>query len=258
MVQGAGGGLEQTIAHDGKWRLAIVPQVAKCDKAPLLLKGLDDTAQAAFLARAVRRAYAPNQFIYVQDDDPECLYFVAEGYIRLSYLMEDGSTVLHAVLSAGEAFGELAVFDNGQHCDTATAIGPVVVLAVPIAAFRALAESNPSITRALAKLVAKRYRAYVELTRTLSLKSLAGRLSQTLLRIADSVGQTATIRGRPCLAVPSVITQTDLGLMARGARGNVNRAIKQWQRLGWIALQDRSILIVDRRQLETVCLRGDL
>lgn len=223
-----------------------------------MLEGLDEASQGALAARAVRRAYAHNQFVYVQDDDPECLYFVAEGFIRLSYLMEDGSTVLYAVLPAGATFGELAVFDHGRHCDTATAIGSAVVHAVPIAAFRALAERHPGITHSLARLVARRYRGYVELTRTLSLNSLAARLSQTLLRIADSVGETVTIRGRSCPAVPSVITQTDLGLMARGARGNVNRAIKQWERMGVIALHERCIAILDRRRLEAICLDGDI
>ncbi len=245
----------QVVALDGA--APATPLFAKREQ-PALLDGLDEASQAALLARAVRRSYAANQFIYVQDDDPECLCFVVEGYVRLSYLMEDGSTVLHAILPPGQAFGELAVFDEGQHCDTATAIGPVTILAVPIVAFRAIAERHPALTRALARLVARRYRAYVELTRTLSLKSLAGRLSQTLLRIADEAGRTVTVRGRSCQAVPSVVTQTDLGLMARGARGNVNRAIKQWERLGWIALQERCIAILDRRRLEAICLDGDV
>jgi CRP/FNR family cyclic AMP-dependent transcriptional regulator len=45
--------------------------------------------------------------------------------------------------------------------------------------------------------------------------------------------------------------------MARGARGNVNRALKAWERAGWIAIKDRSIVIVDRTKLENLAIEDD-
>ena len=55
-----------------------------------------------------------------------------------------------------------------------------------------------------------------------------------------------------------MVTQADLGLMARGARGNVNRALKAWERAGWIAIQDRNILILDRNRLEALSVEEGL
>ena len=60
----------------------------------------------------------------------------------------------------------------------------------------------------------------------------------------------------PC--VGPVITQADLGLMARGARGSVNRALKSWQRAGWLVVKDRAILIADRAVLEAIAIEGDV
>lgn len=205
-----------------------------------------------------RRSCGPNEFIYLQDDDADYLYFVRSGHVRLSYLLEDGSPILFGILPPGESFGEVGVFEGGTHCDMATAIGNVTIASIPARTFRALGQRYPELEAALGRVVARRYRAYVGLTRSLGLKTLQARLSQTLLRLADGLGTRTTYRGREVPYIGAFVTQTDLGLMARGARGNVNRAIKAWERAGWVAMQDRCILIVNRAQLEALAIEEGL
>jgi CRP/FNR family cyclic AMP-dependent transcriptional regulator len=215
-------------------------------------------AKAALAAAFVRRTYRENDFIYLQDDDAEHLYFIRSGYVRLSYLMEDGSAILHGILPPGETFGELGIFEGGMHCDMATAVGTVAVSSVPIHVFRQLEQRHPEIGAAVGRTVARRYRSYLALTRMLSLKTLAARLAQALLRLSDGLGTRTRYRERDYPCIGSMVTQTDLGLMARGARGNVNRALKTWERAGWIAIQDRSIVILDRAKLDGLSFREEL
>lgn len=201
-----------------------------------------------------RRTCGPNEFIYLQDDEADYLYFIRSGHVRLSYLLEDGSPILFGILPPGESFGEVGVFEGGTHCDMATAVGHVVIASIPARTFRTLAQRYPELEAALGRVVARRYRAYVGLTRSLGLRTLHARLSQTLLRLADGLRTRTMYHGREVPFIGAFVTQTDLGLMARGARGNVNRAIKAWERAGWLATQDRCILILNRSQLETVAI----
>lgn len=214
-------------------------------------------AEEALASAFVTRTFAPHDLIYLQDDDADYLYFIRSGYVRLSYLMEDGSAVLCGILPPGESFGELGVFEGSTHCDMATAIGNVVVSAVSVQHFRHLRDRHPQIGTAVARVVARRYRTYVELTRMLSLKTLAARLAQALLRLAEGLGTQARVGDKLYPSVGSVVTQTDLGLMARGARSNVNRALKAWERERWIAMQDRSIVILNRQKLEALALQEE-
>jgi CRP/FNR family cyclic AMP-dependent transcriptional regulator len=207
---------------------------------------------------AMRRRFAANEFIYLPEDEAKHLYVVVSGYVRLSYLMEDGSSVLHAVLPSGETFGELGVFENGTYCDMATAIGPVVTASIPTSAFRSLGRQYPEIADALGRVVARRYRSYVMLTRDLSLKTLPARLAQAVLRLADGLGTRTQFRGRDVSFLGAVVTQSDLGLMARGSRGNVNRALKAWERAGSIAMHERCIMILDREWLESLSIKEGL
>ena len=220
--------------------------------------GLSPVARDALVGAFIRRNFKNNEFIYLQDDDAEFFYFVLSGHVRISYLMEDGSAILCAVLPTGDSFGELGIFEAGCHADMATAIGETTVAAVSAKTFRGLGARHPEINEALARLVARRYRSYIDLTRNLSLKTLPARLAQALLRLADGIGAKARYKGREVLYLGSIVTQADLGLMARGARGNVNRALKAWERSGWINIQDRNILILERGRLEALSVEEGL
>lgn len=219
---------------------------------------IGNEAKAAVVQASTRKAYGPNEFIYLQDDAAESLNFVRSGHVRLSYLMEDGAAVLFGILPAGETFGELGIFEEGPHSDMATAVGNVTVTSIPARSFRLLAQRFPELDVALGRIVARRYRSYIALTRSLGLKTLPARLSQALLRLADGLGARTTHKGREVAYVGAFVTQTDLGLMARGARGNVNRALKAWERAGWVAIVDRRVLILDRARLESLALEEGL
>lgn len=212
--------------------------------------GLSLEALDALRAAATPGQYGPNAFIYMQDDAARHLYVILSGHVRLSYLMEDGSAILHAILPSGESFGELGVFEQSTYCDMATAVGTVTTAAIPTQVIASLSARYPEIGRALASLVAQRYRGYVLLTRDLSLKTLAARLAQAVLRLTRSLGTRIRYRDREVSVLGPVVTQTDLGLMARGSRGNVNRVLKIWERSGWIAIEDRCILVLDPSSLE--------
>jgi len=220
-------------------------------------EGLRQDAREALMGVSIRRNYGNNEVVYLQDGEATHLYFVVPGHVRLSYIMEDGSAILFAILPAGDSFGELGVFDGSAYSDMATVVGSATLAAVPLRSLRALSDRFPEIGGALGRLVARRYKSYIELTRNLSLKTLAARLAQAVLRLADGLGSRVKLDGRDLPCVGSVVTQADLGLMARGARGNVNRALKAWERAGWIAIKDRSIVIMDRTKLESLAVEDD-
>lgn len=215
-----------------------------------------DEAKSALLAALTRRTYANNEVVYLQEDDAQQLYFVVSGHIRLSYVRDDGSAILYAILPPGDSFGELGIFDGGVHCDMAMGIGNAVVGSVSARKFSALCERFPNLQKCIALLVAQRYRSYIELTRMMSIKTLQGRVAQALLGLADGLGTEAIHCGRKVPSVGPVVSQSDLGLMARGARNSVNRILKIWERAGWLAIKDRSILIVNRAAIEASALRS--
>ncbi|MDO1583197.1 Crp/Fnr family transcriptional regulator [Rhizobium oryzicola] len=222
------------------------------DSSPF--RQLGQSTQMLLARKANVKVFGQNEFIYLQDDEASHLFFVRSGHVRLSYLLEDGSPVLFGILRPGEIFGELGVFEGGVYHDMATTIGDTSVFRIPISSFQAMENTHPEVRLALAGVVAKRYRSYIMLTRNLSLKTLHGRLSQAVLRLADDLETTVIYQGRTVQAIGSFVTQGDLALMARGARSNVNRALKAWERAGMVAIHDRGLVILDRKRLQALSL----
>ena len=64
-----------------------------------------DDAKSALIATSSRRAYANNEVIYLQEESAQNLYFVVSGHVRLSYVLDDGSAILYAILPAGDSPG---------------------------------------------------------------------------------------------------------------------------------------------------------
>ena len=238
-------------AHDVK-RLWPTPLTIMTFSARSPFASLGDEILTALLGIAVRRNFVNGQTIHMQDDEARFLNVIIAGHVRLSYAMEDGSVVLHAVLPSGETFGELGVFDRSVYADTANAVGPVSLVSLPAAALLDLTRGHPALSDALARTVAVRYREYLAVVQDLSLPSLSARLARTLIRLADRLDSHTDQGDRPAQVIGAVVTQTDLGLMARGSRGNVNRALQAWQRAGWITLKHRSIIILNRYALAAI------
>lgn len=217
-----------------------------------LFASLDADCLAKLQRISLRRSFADGQIIHVQDDEARFLNVVSSGHVRLSYMMEDGSTVLHDIVPSHAIFGEFSVLDQSTYPDIASAIGRVALVSFPSVALFDLARAQPSLARALSGAVALRSRAYIDLVRDLSLPSLSARLARALIRLADRLNASTEHGGRPVQVVGAIVTQTDLGVMARGSRGNVNRVLQAWQRAGWIALKERTIVVLNRSALVAV------
>ncbi len=212
--------------------------------------------KSAFLKNSTRSVYSKSGVIYLQEDKADKFYIVLSGYVRLSYIMEDGSAILYAIVPPGRSFGELGVFDRSVYTDTASAIGSVSVMAIRADVFHSGAPYSEESRRALSALIVDRYKAYINVTKCLHLSSLKARLAMSLLRLVNTLGQMTDVDGKEYPYLGPMITQSDLGAMARGTRGNVNRLLKGWEQDGLIMMKDRKIILLESEELELVALRS--
>lgn len=221
---------------------------------PLENMDFEPDVREAFLSNSTRHVFQRNGVIYLQEDKADRFYVVLSGYVRLSYIMEDGTAILYAIVPPGQSFGELGVYDRSVYTDTASAIGTVSVLSVRAEAFHASGPLAEDMSSALCALIVERYKAYIDVTKSLHLNTLSARLAMSLMRLVRTLGQTIEIDGKLYPYLGPMVTQSDLGAMARGTRGNVNRVLNRWVDAGLIAIQDRKIILLDQDELEFTAL----
>lgn len=222
---------------------------------PNLLLGLLDVStkaleQAQPFARVV--TLKDNTVLYFQDDPTDRLFFVKHGYVRLCYISEDGLVTLHSIVPPGRSFGEAGALEQFGYCDTAFALGAAEVIALDLECMTEHNSTHDEIRIAISKIIARSYRDHVEFTRGLYRSNMAQRLSYSLLKLLDILGNQIKYRGQTVHCIGPVVTQRDLGAMARGTRENVNKALRNWQKQGIIVMEDRHIIVLDRPKLERV------
>lgn len=194
----------------------------------------------------------PGNVVYYQDDPTTQMFVLVKGHVRLTYINENGMVILLSVVPPGQSFGEVGAADRSAHCDTAFASGPVQLISIDTACLRSAESPATALNAALAAQVSRRHRSHMDLTRALYMPSLALRLSHILLRMIDLLGNKIRYQGRLVDCLGPVVTQQDLGSMARGTRENVNKTLRGWERQGLIALEDRHILILDNMAISDI------
>lgn len=213
---------------------------------------LSDDARALLIQHLRVQTCGDNTVIYFQDDPTQILYFVRRGYVRLSYIWDDGTVALHSIVAPGRFFGEAGALTGQDHADTAFAVGPTELLALDLGWAELKTPASKELRLCLCDIVARGYRDHIDFTRGLYRSNLAQRLAYALLRLLDQLGNDIRWRGNTMRCLGPVVTQRDLGAMVRGTRENINKTLRLWQKQGILTLEDRHIVVLDRERLERV------
>jgi len=86
----------------------------------------------------VSQVYSDGQRIIKENDDPDGMYFIEDGTVRVSVTNELGAEVPVSTLTAGHYFGELALVTHQKRSASIYAVGDVKVAFLDVAAFERL------------------------------------------------------------------------------------------------------------------------
>ena len=140
---------------------------------------------------------------------------------------------------------KLGVLEDLPRSASAAAVERTTVVEVPARAFRAAYEADPGIARRMVPMLARRLRTVTDGLADLAYLDLGGRLAKFLVRESERHGHT-TFR--------MSLTQAELGQLLGGARQTVNQVGRSLERDGLIALDGRTVRILDERGLRARAL----
>ncbi len=199
------------------------------------------------LARTTRtRTYERGDIIFHKDDPGYTGYVIVSGAVKISVSSAEGDEIILAILTRGEFFGEMALFDEQPRSADAEAIQPTEVLAVQREDLIRLLEKRPRMAISqLLKLLAQRLRATNELLEDAAFLDIPSRLAKRLLDLATAHGEKTAHGTRINLR----LTQQDLASMIGARRENVNRALAYYQSRGWLSKEGGHFTILNEPQL---------
>lgn len=208
--------------------------------------GLDKPTLADLARTLRRRGLAAAETVLVEGKPCEGLYFVIQGQVRLIRGTSEGREHVLRVLGPGATFNDVAVFDGGPNSDGAVAVGPTTVGFIPKANMVALIDRHPEVAKAALQLLSSRQRALGAVVEDLALRDVTTRVARLLLAC---VGQQAHIVEHAPDACAR-ITHQEIASMVGSVREVVQRALKDLERDGAVALERTRIRVLDQRKLE--------
>lgn len=107
-----------------------------------MLRFTSDTDVAHLLEKVELKTFEAGDIIFEEDDAPDDLYVIHQGFVRISKRGENRQQIL-SYLSEGDCFGEIGVLNNAPRSASATAMSRTELLVVPGPQFQLLVSANP-------------------------------------------------------------------------------------------------------------------
>jgi CRP/FNR family transcriptional regulator, cyclic AMP receptor protein len=210
-----------------------------------LFQGVDASDVEAISSEFEIIEVSRGQILFHEGEPGDSLYIVLSGKVKLGRRASDGRENLVAVMGPSDQFGELSLFDPGPRTATAVVVTDGRVARLPKAALQKWVEERPQIAMQLLRVVARRLRRTNTMLADLIFVDVPGRVAKQLLQLAQRFG---SVEGGQ-LRVTHDLTQEELAQLVGASRETVNKALADFAGRGWLRLEGKSVVILDRERL---------
>jgi CRP/FNR family transcriptional regulator, cyclic AMP receptor protein len=183
--------------------------------------------------------------VFGEGEPGDSLYIVLAGKIKLGRRTADGRESLLAVMGPSDQFGELSTFDPGPRTATAMAVTDARLARISKQALRTWIANRPQIAEQLLRVLARRLRRTNNDLADLIFTDVPGRVAKQLLQLSQRFG---SLEGGH-LRVTHDLTQEELAQLVGASRETVNKALADFAQRGWLRLEGKSVVILDRERL---------
>jgi CRP/FNR family cyclic AMP-dependent transcriptional regulator len=205
------------------------------------MAGLSERETERLLGRSTSRECARGETVFEPTQNPELVYLLERGLIRIFRLSAQGSEVTLGYVRDGEVFGELEVISDRARESFAQANCPSLVWRIPIPELRRLIETAPRIALRIAEQMEKRFRRVESRVEGLALRDLRSRVCYMLLELAEDFGRQEG--GEIVIDLP--LSQLDLATLVGASRQSVNECLRELREARRITTRQRRFALLD-------------
>ncbi|MBT8374881.1 MAG: Crp/Fnr family transcriptional regulator [Deltaproteobacteria bacterium] len=199
------------------------------------------------LSESVRlQSLKKGQTLFRKGDEGSSLYIIKQGTIKIVLPSRLGDEVIVTMFSAGDFFGEMALFDGKPRSADALAMEPSQIYVLNRNDFLIFLQSNINAMKSILSQLTNRLRNTDDFLESTCFLSVSARLAKKLLELADSYGQNDGDK----VYIDLSLTQKEIGDMIGSTRESINKELKILRDKGLITMQENKIQIVDITRLK--------
>jgi CRP/FNR family transcriptional regulator len=203
--------------------------------------------QVKALARTmVRRTYTPGQFIFLEGDPANGLWFIVEGRVRIIKQSLNGRVQGLCLVDRGKCFGSCPLFDGDTNPANAQAVNNVTLLVLPRDQLQHFILHEPMIASALLRIFSQRLSHLAKLGEGLGTWEVGHRINDCILAYAEERAPHPVVS----------LTHDKLASMAGTVREVVTRHLAKLESEGVVRVEPGRLVILDQDALQCGCLGG--
>jgi CRP-like cAMP-binding protein len=208
-----------------------------------LFQGVHAEKLKALAERAIYRTCKAGEMFIGETDPAHAFYVVITGQVKLYKSSPEGREQTLNLLGPGDPFGMCTAFAVESFPANAMALEESGILLIPGPVMEAVAMKEPRLLVNIIQILSNRLRESMILIESLSLKEIPQRLASFLIHVLTREG------GQGMNQLELTVTQRELAKILGATPEALSRGIRKMINAGVLAVDGRSIRILDREAL---------
>jgi CRP-like cAMP-binding protein len=215
-----------------------------------LFAGLSEQDRRSLAEHLERSDVTRGDVLFREGEPGDRVYIVLSGKVKIGRQSADGRENLLSVMGPGDLFGELPLFDPGPRTATATAVTDSSLVWLEHTALRPWLRARPEAGAVLLRVLARRLRRTNDALADMVFTDVPGRVAKNLLELAERFGEPLQPGNEAAgVRVEHGLTQEELAQLVGASRETVNKALADFATRGWLRLDSRAVVLLDRDRL---------
>lgn len=192
--------------------------------------------------------YPEGAVLFLEKQDPRGVFVLCAGEVKLSISSSGGKTLILRIAKAGEVLGLMSTLAGVPYEVTAETIRPCQVAYIRREDFLRFMAKHTEVYQGVVRQMTSLYQGACSQLRTVGLSSSAPEKLARLL-LDWSAGGKETEQGTQ---VKLPLTHEEIAALIGTTRETVTRTLSQFKSKQFVALHGSSLMISNRRALETL------
>lgn len=186
------------------------------------------------------------EVIFAEGTNPEGLYCVHSGKVKLSSLSEQGKNSILSIVAGGGLIGHKSLFTNNPYPATATMLEDGEVCFLDKKFFFDFLKQEPSVSMELIVRLSKEIGAKNQSITGLTQKSVKARLAAYLIDAAHNFGKERS----DGIEITVKLSREELASIIGTATETLIRLISDFKDEGYLRQEGKTMIVLDMKTLE--------
>lgn len=201
-----------------------------------------------FFSKFKKYCYRKNEVILRAGDEPQGVYFIKSGYVKLTSISREGKELTLVLYKAGDFFPVVWTFFGGERGSIYSfeAITDTEILRSPRETFMNFITSHQDQFLHVTQNIITRFQSSLRRMEFLTFGNASAKLASVLLILAKDFGEEK--EGGVEMQIP--LTHKDIANLVGVTRETVSLELKKFDKKGWISYNKKLIILKNKESLE--------